>query len=98
MITALTPNSGLLDLDAGLGDDVLPERDLLRDLVAELLVAAARGRDAVGLELRRGLLDLEDLVDLGIDALGHRAREVLGPDEAVPQEDIEALHAALRDR
>src|SRR5437879_10360277 len=92
------PMRFLLDPHPGLFDHVLPERDFFRDLIAELLVAAAGGGDAVGLELRRGLLDLEDLVDLAVDALDHRARQVLRADEAVPQEHVEALHARLGDR
>src|SRR5258706_10145755 len=83
----MTMTSELLDFDAGLGNHVLPERDLFRDLIAELLVAAAGGRDAVGLELRRGLPDLEHLVHLAVDALDHPARQVLRADQAVPPHD-----------
>src|SRR5467141_3910029 len=91
-------NAPLLNLCAGLRHDVLPERDFLRDLIAELPVAAPGGGDAVGLELAGGLLDLEYLVDLAVDALDHRARQVLGADEAVPQHDVEILDARLGDR
>src|SRR5258706_1621560 len=80
----MTMTSELLDFDAGLGNHVLPERDLFRDLIAELLVAAAGGRDAVGLELRRGLLSLEHLVHLAVDALDHRARQGLLGEQAAP--------------
>src|SRR5258706_6469458 len=92
----MTMTSELLDFDAGLGNHVLPERDLFRDLIAELLVAAAGGRDAVRLELRRRLPALEHLVHLGVDALDHRARQVLRADQAVPHHAPEAPHAPIR--
>src|SRR5258708_34656694 len=70
----MTMTSELLDFDAGLGNHVLPERDLFRDLIAELLVAAAGGRHAVGLALRPRLLVLGHLVYLPRGAPEHPGR------------------------
>src|SRR5258706_7660609 len=91
----MTMTSELLDFDAGLCNHVLPERDLFGDLIAELLVAAAGGRDAVGLDLRRRVLALEHLVYLRLDALGHRARQVVRGGPALPQHHLAARHAPL---
>src|SRR5207237_9104920 len=88
----------LLHLDAGLRDHVFPQGDLFPDLLAEALRVAAGGRNAIGFQLFRRLADLEDLVDLGVDALDRGLRQVLRTDEAVPEENVEPFHAGFGNR
>src|SRR6266850_2254250 len=67
---------------AGRGGYLAPEVDLFPDLRMELLRGPARWRDAVALQLLGGLLDLQHLGHLAVDALDDRARQAFLPEEA----------------
>src|SRR5262245_49335835 len=60
-MTRTSQVSVLLSLHASVGGDFLPDADFLLDLRAELLGRAARGSNAVVLQLLGGLLELERL-------------------------------------
>src|SRR5262249_32689949 len=77
----------LFRLHAGVGGHLAPDADFLLDLLAEILWSAARGRDAVALQLVGGLLDLERLGGLGVDAIDDRPRQAFRADQAVPEDD-----------
>src|SRR5678815_1353912 len=62
----------LLRLHSRIGGDLAPDADLFLDLDEELLRRAARRRDAVVLQLVGGLLHLQRLVRLGVDAVDDR--------------------------
>src|SRR5437870_1989314 len=78
-------NHLLLGLHARFVHHAAPHLDFPADGREKLLGRAARGRDAVVLELLTGLLELQHPRDLRVQPLDHGARHPLRPDEAVPE-------------
>src|SRR5258706_12783257 len=89
---------GLFDLDVRVAYHLAPDLDLAPDSLAEGLGRTARGRDAVVLQLARGVLKLENSRHLGVNALDDRRRHAFWADQPVPQRRLVARHARFRDR
>src|SRR5688572_1840619 len=88
----------LVDLDAGLLDDLAPARHLVLEDLGEARGRAARRLEPVGLQALLHLRALDHLTDLAVQALDDFARQALRPDQAVPVRHLVARIAGLRHR